>query len=397
MLMDTRKNSYNPEVWGGIECTINKVGDNYLDQLQYHDIYSRLDINAIAETGIKKIRFPILWEKHQPQKDTTIDWSWTEAKISEIQKHDISIIAGLVHHGSGPQFTNLLDENFPELLANYARQVALKFPFINDYTPVNEPLTTARFSGLYGFWYPHKCDEQSFLVMLLHELKGVVLSMQEIRKVNPKARLIQTEDLGKTYSTPLLQYQADFENTRRWLTFDILCGRVNESHPMWGYFIANNISPDLLNFFLDNPCKPDIFGFNHYVTSERFLDEKIHLYHPQTHGGNVLHSYADVEAVRVEMEEKIGIEILIEEAWERYKNPIAITEVHLHCHREEQLRWFKYVWDAAKNLRKKGIDVEAVTAWAMLGSYGWNRLLTQPEGEYEPGVFDMRGGKSTLR
>ncbi|HZH67462.1 MAG TPA: NAD(P)-dependent oxidoreductase, partial [Flavisolibacter sp.] len=43
-------------------------------------------------------------------------------------------------------------------------------------------------------------------------------------------------------------------------------------------------------------------------------------------------------------------------------------------------------------LREEGIQIEAVTAWAMLGSYGWNKLLTEPGGEYEPGVFDVRGG-----
>ena len=31
----------------------------------------------------------------------------------------------------------------------------------------------------------------------------------------------------------------------------------------------------------------------------------------------------------------------------------------------------------------------------MFGSFGWNRLLTQPGGDYEPGVFDMRSGAST--
>ncbi|HVG40191.1 MAG TPA: SDR family oxidoreductase, partial [Chitinophagaceae bacterium] len=134
------------------------------------------------------------------------------------------------------------------------------------------------------------------------------------------------------------------------------------------------------------------FGFNYYVTSERFLDERLHLYHPSTHGGNTIHSYADVEAVRVEMDEEIGVEVLLKEAWERYKKPIAITEVHLHCHREEQLRWFKYVWEAAKNQKSNGVNIVSVTAWAMFGSYGWNKLLTQSDGEYEPGVFDMQGG-----
>ena len=135
-----------------------------------------------------------------------------------------------MHHGSGPAFTNMLDEKFPELLAAYAREVAQKFPWIEYYTPVNEPLTTARFSGLYGIWYPHSCDDHNFLTMLLHEMKATVLAMQEIRKINPKAKLVQTEDLGKSYSTPLLKDQARFENERRWITFDLLLGRVDKSH-----------------------------------------------------------------------------------------------------------------------------------------------------------------------
>ena len=61
---------------------------------------------------------------------------------------------GLVHHGSGPAGTDLLDEGFAEGLARFARAVAERFPWVEDWTPVNEPLTTARFSALYGHWYP---------------------------------------------------------------------------------------------------------------------------------------------------------------------------------------------------------------------------------------------------
>jgi len=51
----------NPEVWGGIECSINRVGDRYFDQLSYSQHYKRPgDIKMISELGIKKIRYPIL-------------------------------------------------------------------------------------------------------------------------------------------------------------------------------------------------------------------------------------------------------------------------------------------------------------------------------------------------
>ncbi len=391
--MDNHTPYCNPEIWGGIECTINRVGNKFFDQLRFAGHYQREgDIEQIATLGIKKLRYPILWEKHQPEKDAAIDWGWTQKQLQLLKQKNIDVIAGLVHHGSGPAFTNLLDDNFPLLLADYAKKVAQKFPWIQFYTPVNEPLTTARFSGLYGLWYPHKKSAKAYLQMLLHQLKGVVLSMREIRKINPAAQLIQTEDLGKTYSTEQLKYQAYFENERRWITFDILCGKLNEQHYLWQHFKDVGIAESDLHFFLENPCVPDVFGFNHYLTSERYLDENLELYPKHTHGGNAQHRYADVEAVRVSVGEKTGIEVLLKEAWERYGQPIAITEVHLHCHREEQLRWFKEVYEVTGKLKKAGVQIRAVTTWALLGAYGWNKLLIQDEGDYEPGAFDVRCG-----
>ncbi|HVF28486.1 MAG TPA: sugar nucleotide-binding protein, partial [Pyrinomonadaceae bacterium] len=86
-----------------------------------------------------------------------------------------------------------------------------------------------------------------------------------------------------------------------------------------------------------------------------------------------------------------GPRALVKETWERYKLPLAITEAHLGCTREEQLRWLVEVWEAARSLRQDGVDIRAVTAWALLGSYDWNSLATRANGYYEPGAFDVRG------
>ncbi len=389
-----RKQSYRqPEIWGGIECTIVRIGDSFNDQLEYSGHYSReTDIATLAATGIKKLRYPILWEKHQPLPDQQIDWTWIEGQLNLIKSHGIDPIAGLVHHGSGPEYTSLADSKFPDLLADYAGKVAEKFPWIEFYTPVNEPLTTARFSGLYGIWYPHLKDDHSFLTMLVNQVKATVLSMKAIRQINPNAKLVQTEDLAKTYSTPLLKYQADFENERRWLSLDLLCGKVDQHHPLWRYLMKFNVNKDDLIFLQKNPCPPDILGFNYYLTSERYLDENMIPYRLDTHGGNYKHKYADVEAVRIEVKEPSGIKVLLREAVDRFQLPIAITEAHLHCSREEQLRWFTYIYSACDDLSKEGFQVEAVTAWSMLGSFGWNKLLTCSPGEYEPGTFDVRTG-----
>jgi dTDP-4-dehydrorhamnose reductase len=79
------------------------------------------------------------------------------------------------------------------------------------------------------------------------------------------------------------------------------------------------------------------------------------------------------------------------EWWRRYRIPVAITEAHLGCTREEQLRWLKEAWDDAHQAAAQGADIRAVTAWSLLGAYDWNRLVTVDAGWYEPGVFDVRG------
>jgi dTDP-4-dehydrorhamnose reductase len=383
-----------PELWGGIECTINRVGNSYKDQLSLAGHYERHeDLKAIAGLRIKTLRYPVLMERHyEADKET---WDLTASRLEEIRSYGITPIAGLLHHGSGPEVTSLDDPCFPEKLAAFAGKVAERFPWLNFYTPVNEPLTTARFSGLYGHWYPHKKSSLSFLTMLLNQLKGTVLAMFEIRKINPCAKLVQTEDLAKTHSTPLLAYQAAFENHRRWLTYDLLCGRVDENHPLWNYILSSGIIRQQLSFFINNPCPPDIMGLNYYVTSERWLDEKTGEYPDGTHGGNGIHNYADTEVVRARPGTVQGFSLLAVEAWNRYGLPMAVTEVHLGCTREEQMRWFKEIWDESCHLSEKGINILAVTAWSLLGSFDWDSLLTKNERHYEAGVFDIRSG--TLR
>ena len=381
-----------PDVWGGIECTVNRVGDRYFDQIQRSGHAERpADLERFADLGIRALRFPVLWERTAPEGLSSADWSWPDERLSRLQTLGINPIVGLVHHGSGPCYTNLLDPSFPLLLAEYAGAVAQRYPWITHYTPVNEPLTTARFSGLYGHWYPHGQHPRSFAKALLHQCRAVVLAMDRIREVNPDAKLVQTDDLGKVFSTRLLAYQAKFENQRRWLTFDLLCGRVGPDHALWDYLCrVAGVREEELRFFVDHPCPPDILGLNYYLTSERLLDERLTLYPPSTHGGNGRHVYADVEAVRLRPEGLAGPHALLSEVWERYRLPLAITEVHNGCTREEQLRWLHEVWDAAVQLKREGADLRAVTIWALLGAYDWNTLVTRAEGHYEPGAFDLR-------
>ena len=72
-----------------------------------------------------------------------------------------------------------------------------------------------------------------------------------------------------------------------------------------------------------------------------------------------------------------GIGPLLQETWERYGLPLAVTEAHIDANREDQLRWLLEIWDAAEQARGGGVDVRAVTVWSLLGSFDWNSLVTR--------------------
>ncbi len=376
------------EIWGGVECTYNRVGDVYFDQIALSGHEVRLDdLDRFAELGIRTLRYGLVWERH----DVDPSWRWADARMRDLAVAGIDPILGLVHHGSGPRHTSLLDPLFPEKLAAYAGQVAARYPHVNAYTPVNEPHTTARFSGLYGVWYPHHHSRESYLRALLNETKATVLSMRAVRRVRPDAKLVQTEDVGVIRSTSRLSSLQRVLDERRWLGFDLLCGRVWPSHPLFQYLRQAGIAEREILWFTENPCPPDVIGVNYYLTSDRFLDERVDRYPGDR--GSAEGPIVDIEAVRVCPEGIAGFEALLTEAWERYRIPVAITEVHLGSDNvADQIRWAAEAWLGAQAARNAGVDCRAMTFWALLGSYFWDSLVRHDNGHYEAGLFDVRGG-----
>ena len=48
------------ELWGGVECTVNRVGDHYFSQLERSGHDSRFDdLDRVAELGVRALRYPV--------------------------------------------------------------------------------------------------------------------------------------------------------------------------------------------------------------------------------------------------------------------------------------------------------------------------------------------------
>ncbi len=383
----------NIEIWGGIECTVARVGERYVDQVRLSGHHDRAaDIAAIASLGITALRYPVLWERIVPDGDLRhADWSWTDERLHLLREACVKPVVTLLHHGSGPPHTSLMDPQFAKQFACFAREVARRYPWLEYFTPVNEPLTTARFCGLYGVWYPHARDARAFLAALRNQVTATAAAMRVIRDIAPNAKLVQTEDLGYVSGTPELREQIDFENERRFASYDLLCGRVDVDSAFFRWAAAHGFS--LRRADLDAMYSPpDILGLNYYVTGERFLDHRIDAYPGVAAAGNGRMRYVDVEAVRVQRQALRGICVLAREVWERYRLPVAITESHLGDRFDEQLRWLQECYNEVQALAQYGADVRAFTVWSLLGAYDWDSLLTQCNGYYESGAFDVGTG-----
>jgi dTDP-4-dehydrorhamnose reductase len=61
------------QLWGGLECTVNRVRDQFFNQLDRNGHGQRDDdIARFASLGIRAIRYPILWESTAPDGPASV-------------------------------------------------------------------------------------------------------------------------------------------------------------------------------------------------------------------------------------------------------------------------------------------------------------------------------------
>ena len=380
------------QLWGGLECSVVRIGNEWRDQVQetgHHD-RADADLDLLHGLGLRTLRYPVLWERCAAGHRTAVGWDWHVARLRRMAARGMEPILGLLHHGAGPDGVDLLHPGLAEGLAAHAAAAADRFPHVTWWTPVNEPLTTARFACLYAFWHPHLRDEDAFLRAVVNQCHAALLAVRAIRARIPGARFVHTEDTGRSFSTRAVRRQAVYENSRRWLSLDLLCGDLGASHPWRGRLERAGVTPRVLDELATGEARPDLVGINHYVTSNRFLDHRQHLYPLHLRHPDPVDGYVDTEAARVDLSpEAAGWAARLREVWARYRLPVAVTEAHLGCtDPHEQLRWLMQAWDAAQLVRSEGVDIRAVTAWALFGLMDWDSMLRHNAGRYEPGVFD---------
>ena len=383
------------EMWGGVECTVNRVGDAYFTQLERSGHAERDDdLDRFAALGIRAAPLSgAVGDARRRTASARADWSLADARLPALRapRHRADRRPRPPRQRPAPHracSTRASPTGWP----NSRRAVAARFPGSTDWTPVNEPLTTARFSALYGLWYPHARDDRSFVAALLNQCRATVLAMAAIRRVNPAARLVQTDDLSRTYGTERAARTSSTSTTSGAGSPGTCCAAASTATIRSGTTCSRAApAPPSSSGSPTTRARPTSSASNYYVTSERWLDHRLDRY-PGRSRGDARHATSSTSSRSASLATPApGIAPLLEETWQRYRHPRR-GDRGPHRRRAAKTSCAGCSRSGAppRRARDAGADVRAVTAWSLLGSFDWNCLLGECRGYYEPGPFDVR-------
>src|ERR671917_743828 len=75
------------ELWGGVECSVVRLGEAFRDQIAETGHRDRFDdLQAIAALGIRTLRYPVVWETIAPDHPDACDWGWQDRQMSHLRR-----------------------------------------------------------------------------------------------------------------------------------------------------------------------------------------------------------------------------------------------------------------------------------------------------------------------
>src|SRR4051812_31828442 len=263
-----------PFTWAvGIEDTFvpqvaarsGRILDEYV--LTQHDRRWRSDLRAIADLGVRFLRYGIPWYRVNPGPGE-FDWGWTDRVLPYlVEELGIQPILDLVHYGCPLWLEGtFLDPDYPARVAEYAEAVAERYGhLVRIWTPLNEPRVNAHFSGRSGVWPPYRRGERGFAQVMVAIARGMATTIDAIRTVQPDAVFVHVDAVSSIDTLdPALEPVVANRTHQRYLAAELVEARVGPDHPMWGWLLAQGCRQADLEELLERPRRMDIFGGNFY-------------------------------------------------------------------------------------------------------------------------------------
>jgi beta-glucosidase/6-phospho-beta-glucosidase/beta-galactosidase len=357
------ENSY-PTIHGG------RTRIDQMEKCRHYQNWSK-DFDLVQELEIEYLRYgpPIhkVW-----LGDGKYNWGFTDLTFGDLQRRNLNPIVDLCHFGVPDWIGNFQNPEFPKLFEKYCHDFALRFPWLQLYTPVNEMFICALFSASYGWWNEQETSDRAFVTALKNIVKANVLGMNAILKVRPDAIFIQSESSEYFHADdPMAIKPAEILNSKRFLSLDLNYGRRVDSQ-MYEFLMDHGMTREEYHFFFGWGLKHNcIMGNDYYVTNEHRVS---------------------VNGRTCPAGEVFGYDEITSQYYQRFLLPVMHTETNIvqGPQGDEAVNWLWKQWANVLRVRNKGVPVVGFTWYSLTDQIDWNIALREEKNVVHPvGLFDL--------
>jgi hypothetical protein len=156
-----------------------------------HDEFLERDYELLTQIGCIGARDAARWYMTHPAPHT-FDWSWLDRVVAAAEKACLTLYLDLWHYGY-PDWLDLLSEDAPAHFAEFAREIALRYPTITHWCIANEPSLMVEMAGRRGKWRPFLRRKANATLLRRQICRMIIAASQAVLDVRPHARLILPE------------------------------------------------------------------------------------------------------------------------------------------------------------------------------------------------------------
>jgi beta-glucosidase len=358
---------------GGFESTYQPALDVDVAETTGHVARWRADLELLRASGVLQVRYPVRWHRIETRPGR-FSWDGTDAVLDFLRDQGMQPIVDLLHHTSYPRWLRrgFADRRFASSYLRYLEAFARRYPWIEAYTLFNEPFTTFLFCGDMGVWPPHLHGLKGFLSLARNVFPAVAEASRMYRNLLPKARHWYVEACERHgAAAPAAERHAAYANDRRFFLLDLFLGRPLDGDRPFVAAVERAGGSRLLDF---EPGSVDVVGLDYYAHNQwLWLDA----------AGRGLKSSPQPATLAG----------LIEEYWERYRLPCALTETNIRGFASDRASWLKYTLEQCELAREAGVPLEGYCWFPFVDSCDWDSLLVRSAGHVDPvGVYWLDRG-----
>lgn len=353
----------------GIEDTFvpqARPGERPIDEYELTDHYRRYatDLALATEAGATYLRWGVPWYRVNPAPGQW-DWSWVDRVVERFVELGLRPVVDLLHYGTPTWLEReFAHPDYPKVVAEYATRMAERYAgTVTDYTPVNEPMIHALFSGVYGYWPPYLTGDDGLVTMVRALGEGFVLTQQGIAEVLGDRATFLHVDASMRYAGDVEgEHRALVERLRHqtYLVEDLVTGRVDDTHPLAGVLRAGGMDDATFAWFAEQAVAPDVMGVNYYPRiSTEVVEDGVH------------HLGGFIDPRPTEDAGVAGLEEVLLAAERRYDVPVLLSETCVTAPVADRVAWLDESVAAIRRLRAGGHRIVGYTWWPLFDMYEW--------------------------